>query len=355
MTGHSITSPVDNPQDWDTASPETSGLSRSRLQTMNAAIRSGEFKELTSVLIARNGKLVHESYFDKDARDGLRNTRSVTKTVTGILVGIAIDHHKITDVSQSILSFLPNRQTVQHPDPRKSAITIEDFLTMSSLLECDDWNSFSRGNEERMYLVEDWVQFTLDLPIKGFPAWTTKPADSPYGRSFSYCTAGVVTLGAVLERATGLPIPDFASQYLFTPLNIQPVEWQFTPLGSAMTGGGLGLRSRDLLKIGQLYLNKGLWNGTQVVSERWVSISTQPHVQIDEATEYGYLWWLKTFTSGNQSQRAYFMTGMGGNRVIVFPEIETVVVVTSTNYALRNAHQLTDQVIHEYVLPAIQS
>ena len=223
MTVNSMTSPVDHPQDWDTARPEASGLSRARLQTMEAAIRAGDFKALTSVLIARNGKLVYESYFDAAAMDGLRNTRSVTKTVTGILVGIAMDQGKITDVSQSILSFLPDKQTMQHPDPRKHAITIEDFLTMSSLLECDDWNSFSRGNEERMYLVEDWVQFTLDLPIKGFPAWTTRPGDSPYGRSFSYRTAGVVTLGTVLERATGLPIPDFASQYLFTPLTISPL------------------------------------------------------------------------------------------------------------------------------------
>ena len=339
---------------WETASPESTGLSLNRLQTMETAVRSGTFHNLTSLLIARQGKLVYEAYFDDDAANGLRNTRSATKTVTGMLIGIAIDQRKLPGVEVPVLPFFPDKQPVQNPDLRKAHITVEDLLTMSSLLECDDWNAFSHGNEERMYLIEDWVQFFLDLPIKGFPAWATKPADAPYGRSFSYCTAGVVALGALLEKTTGKSIPEFADKHLFAPLDIQTVEWQFTPLGLAMTGGGLALRSRDLLKLGQLYLNGGVWNGRHIVSEQWVHASLRPHAQIDDKTEYGYLWWLKPFQLGGNSFVAYFMTGMGGNKVVVFPELKMVIVITSTNFALRNAHQLTDQVLTEHILAAIE-
>ncbi|HEX4921974.1 MAG TPA: serine hydrolase [Candidatus Bathyarchaeia archaeon] len=338
--------------DWTTATSKSAGVSSSHLREMENKIIVGEFKKISSILIARHGNLVYEKYFD-GTESSLRNTRSATKTVASILVGIAIDKGLLASVHESVLSFFPDKQPVKNPDPRKDKMTVEDLLTMSSILECDDSNQFSRGNEERMYVIEDWIKFTLDLPVKGFPGWTTKPADSPYGRSFSYCTAGAVTVGGVLERATKMTLEKFAEKYLFDPVKISRAEWQYTPLGSASTAGGLGLRGRDLLKLGQVYLNNGSWRGKRIVSEDWVKTSTRPHVQVDEETQYGYFWWLKKYGTSDKKISAFCMLGNGGNKVCVFPSLDMVVVVTSTNYNTRGMHEQTDQILSDYILESV--
>jgi len=338
---------------WITTLPLEAGFSQARLDEMQAAIRKGDFKSITSVLIARHGKLVYESYFDDAGAEALRNTRSATKTITSMLVGVAIDKRLLPGVDARVFSFFPEEHPVENPDPRKEQITVEDFLTMSSLLECDDENEFSRGNEERMYLIEDWIKFTLDLPVRGFPAWVPKPKDSPYGRSFSYCTAGASTLGGVLEKATKQKVADFAAANLFAPLGITKAEWQYSPMGIAQTGGGLALRSRDYLKLGQLYLNGGRWNGKQLISADWVKRSTTPHAQVDDQTEYGYFWWLKSFSTAKGKYPAYLMQGSGGNKVAIFPEQDMVVVITTTNYHERGAHQISDKLLTDYILGSL--
>ena len=344
-----------DPHDWSSIDLSSAGISVQRLEQMEQGIKAGDFKAITSVLIARHGKLAYEHYFDSDGIDALRNTRSATKTITGMLVGAAIERRLIPSVDAHALDYLQDKLPLQNPDPRKNQITIEDFLTMSSLLECDDENSFSRGNEERMYLVEDWAKFTLDLPIRGFPGWQAKPKDSPYGRSWSYCTAGATTLGVVLERAVKTPVQDFARDVLFAPLGITSVKWQFQPLGPAMTGGGLELRSRDLLKLGQLYLDGGKWNGRQIISPAWVETSLRPHANAREDTDYGYLWWLQTFHVHGRSLHSYGMYGTGGNKVLVFPDESLVVVVTTTNYQVQGAGALTEKLIVDYVLDSAVS
>ncbi len=337
---------------WSIASPSAEGISTERLAEMDQAIKAGEFKAITSVVIARHGKLVYERYYDSDGVDGLRNTRSATKTLTGVLIGAAIDRHLIPGVQAHVMDYLQDKLPLQNPDARKSKITIEDFLTMSSLLECDDENSYSQGNEERMYLVEDWAKFTVDLPIRGFPDWQTKPSDSPYGRSWSYCTAGATTLGVVLERAVRQPVPEFARKVLFAPLGVTSVKWQLQPLGTAMTGGGLLMRSRDLLKIGQLYSNGGSWNGRQIISQEWVEQSLRPSANAREDTDYGYFWWLQTFHAQASSLRSFGMYGTGGNKLLVFPDQALVVVITTTNYRVPGASALTDKLLVDYVLKA---
>ncbi len=347
---HDNFAPESRSDGWATSDASSAGLERAALLRMEQAIASGEFKKITSILVARHARLAYEAYFNSSI-DSLRDTRSATKTITSMLVGIALDQHLLPGLDAKLASYFPEKQPFANPDPRKAAITIEDVLTMSSLMECDDWNDFSRGNEERMYLIEDWVKFYLDLPVRGFPPWVSKPRDSPYGRSFSYCTAGVVTLGGVLEKAAHEKLADFAATNLFRPLGIQSVQWSYSPLGLAMGGGGLRLASRDLLKLGQLYLNGGSWNGKRIIPESWVKSSTTPHAQIDEQTQYGYLWWLKDFKTGDKTWSAYFMSGNGGNKVAVFPQLDMVVVITSTNYNTKGMHEQTERLQTDYILP----
>ena len=347
---------------WTKGNPADVQINPARLQTMEAAIKAGEFKKIGSVLIARHGNLVYECYFDGDATT-LRDTRSATKSITGILIGLAIQENKLSGVDVSILALLPeHRRRLENPDPRKDKITVEDFLTMSSPLECDDWNDASRGNEERMYLIEDWAQFILDLPIAGHMRIGEKSDPPKYGRNFSYCTGGVFTLSEVIQKTTGMRTDQYAQQKLFTPLGIKPenVSWVFSPLGIPQTGGGLRLTSPDLLKIAQLYLNGGKWpdrsaNAQQLINQAWVTASTTPHAQINDHQEYGYLWWLQSFPSADGgSYHAFFMTGNGGNKVLVFPALDMAVVITSTNYNTRGMHEQTDKLLGDYILASIQ-
>ncbi len=326
---------------------------------MEGAVDSGQFQKIGSVLVEQDGRLIYEHYFQGDAHT-LRDTRSATKSITSILTGIAIDSHKISSVSAPLFSFFLGRK-VENPDPRKAKITLEDLLTMSSLLECDDWNDFSRGNEERMYTVEDWTQFALDLPVRGF---VRLPEDTPptYGRRFSYCTAGAFLMGQVLQQATGEAADVYAQRVLFDPLGIHDARWVYSPLGAPQTGGGLRLSSLDLLKIAELYRSGGEVQGRRIVSAEWIQASTTPHARVPpqgddsagEPTDYGYFWWLKTFHAGVRAYPAWYMSGNGGNKVLVIPSLRLSVVITSTNYNTRGMHEQTEKLLTDYILPSVQ-
>jgi CubicO group peptidase (beta-lactamase class C family) len=125
-------------------------------------------------------------------------------------------------------------------------------------------------------------------------------------------------------------------------------------LNIPQTGGGLRLTSRDLAKVAQLYLYDGKVNGKQLITQQWVRASTTPHAQIKEKQDYGYLWWLQSFQSGDRSYQAFYMTGNGGNKVLNFPSLDMTVVITSTNYNTRGMHEQTEKLLTDYVLPSIR-
>jgi CubicO group peptidase (beta-lactamase class C family) len=313
------------------------------LTRLEDEIRIGTFRKITSVLAARGGDVVYEHYVEGDA-ETLRNTRSVTKTVAGMLIGIAIERGEIRGVDVPLLSFFDDLAPVAHDGPAKRQVTLEDVLTMSSAFDCDDYDPDSPGNEELMYETPDWLRFAVDLPMR----------DAADRGTWRYCTAGVTALAGVLERATGRSLEAYASEQLFGPLGIIGAQWTHAPSGLAMTGGGLELRSRDLLALGQLALDGGRRGDRQVLPSAWVTASMTAHRHVDDAlTDYGYLWWLRTMPLGDRAVQAAMMQGNGGNKVAVIPELDAVVVITSTNFGTRGMHEQTDTILVEHVLPSL--
>ncbi len=348
--------PVDRSGAWTLLTPEQSGVAAEQWAPLRQALDGEEYPGISSVLVARDGHLLYERYRDTDA-DGdsvalLRDTRSATKTVTGMLVGIAFDQGLFGAVDDPIMPLFADHRAA-NPDPRKAQTSFADLLTMSSLLECNDDNPYSSGNEERMYVTEDWTGFVLDLPIKGFAPWMSKPEDSPYGRSFSYCTAGVYLLGAAVQRVVGENLAEFAAKHLEGPLGIETVRWNQSPLGVGVGGGGTRYRSRDLLRLGELLRLGGRWGEQQVISAKWVEQTLSVQVNARDDADYGYLIWRFNYTVDDQQHRVWAMSGNGGNYVYIHPQSGSVAVITSTAYNQRYAHPNTQKMFAEMVLPVL--
>ena len=312
-------------------------------QRLSETVSSGQYGRITSLWIEQNGVVIYEGYFNEADRDTLHNMRSAGKTVTGLLVGIAIDNGLVDGVDIKVASFFDDLRPFENRDPRKEDITLEDLLTMSGPLECDDWNSFSRGNEERMYLVEDWSAFFFNLPIKNRPSWEIPDDDGGFGRIFAYCTAGAQLLGEIVERAADETAAVYASRQLFGPIGITNPKWNYASSGKAHLGGGLELITADWARVARLYVNRGRVGTEQIISESWLDASMADHVQIDEVTNYGYLWWRPRYEVGGATYAANAMSGSGGNRVYVLPEFQMAIVLTKSDFRDGEAHKKSDR------------
>nr|WP_295376833.1 serine hydrolase [Pseudoxanthomonas sp.] len=338
---------------WDVADAGREGWKLERFAALEAAIARGDFPGVTSVLVAQDGRLVYERYFNGGGPDVLNDTRSATKSVTALLVGAAIDRGLLPDAHARVYDHFRDLAPWQHDSARKQAITVEDLLTMSSAWDCDDENPFSSGNEERMYVSEHWTRFALDLPLRGYAPWVKRPEQSPHGRTFSYCTAGSFLLGALVERVSGKPLPEFAAEVLERPLGITRVQWNRSSEGVGMGGGGTRYRSRDLAKLGQLVVDGGTWHDRRILSAGWIELALTVHAQAREDADYGYQFWRFRFTRDGREQPAWTMSGNGGNYVFMVPERKLVAVITRTSYNQRDVHPQSQRMFGDYLLMAM--
>ncbi|WCO02965.1 serine hydrolase domain-containing protein [Psychroserpens ponticola] len=323
------------------------------LNEMDSIVKSGKYEQITSILVAQNGQVLFEKYYNDNTVDSKHNTRSATKTMATLLTGIAIDKGFVASEKDNIFTYLKHTLPVKNPDKRKEIITIEDLLTMTSVLECDDSNWHSRGHEERMYFIEDWTQFLVDLPVRSYP-FGPKPEDAPYGRVFAYASAKAAAVAEILQNAINGDLVEFTKKHLFEPLDITDYTLNYTPKGILNTAGGSEYRSRDFLKLIQMCVNKGKWNGKQIISESWIEKATMPKVKAYDDTDYGYFMWLKSFGK-TKMYKSFYMAGNGGNKVLACPELNLTVVITATNYNNRNAHNYTDEIMNTYIIPTTEA
>lgn len=315
---------------------DKSGLDATLLSEMMYKIVGGIYPGIHSVLIIKDGKLVFEEYFYEYTKDSLHQQRSATKSFISALAGIAIDKGFIKSKNESVVSYFPE-YSLNHFSEAKKRITIEHLLTNQSGLDCDIANPKSEGNETVMGNSDDWVKFTLDLPM----------TDSAGGKGM-YCSGNPITLGRIIEKTTRLSLPDFARQTMFKDLGINSFKWHFQPdKSSSETFCQLYLRPRDMAKFGLLYLNKGFLKGNSIIPADWVTQSLKKHSLIQNVN-YGYLWWIKYLDVGGVRYYGKAAQGNGGQRIFIWEEQNLVTVITGGNY---NSQSSSDELIQKYILP----
>ncbi|WP_460473633.1 serine hydrolase domain-containing protein [Emticicia fontis] len=320
-------------------------IDASKIEEMNRLVTINKLKEITSVVVIKDGKLLLEEYFNKADRNSLHDTRSVGKSFTSTMMGIAISDGYIKDENQTLDKFYDLKQFANY-SPKKDSIKIKDLLRMSSAFNGSDSDGNSPGNEENMYPTDNWVKFGLDLGMDD---------KKVSGKQWDYFTVGVVLLGDILNKSVPESLEKYADKKLFTPLGIKNYEWQYTPQKVVNTAGGLKMSALDYARYGQLYQNKGKWNGKQILPQNWVNKSFTKYLPIPGRTHeyYGYLFWNKTFTIDGKDYETFYCAGNGGSKIYVFKDIPLTVVITAKAYNRPYGHAQVDKMMQEYILPAV--
>jgi len=327
---------------WVVATPSEVGMDGDLLRAAAERINGDRKSGIDSMLVVRRGRLVAEHYWNGHDMATLHDLRSATKSVTSVLVGIALERGVLGAVGDPVMRYMARAYPDLAGDNNSPTITLEQLLTMRSGRACDDRDPRSPGQEDKMYKSRDWVRFFLALP----------QVDPP-GERTQYCTGGVVTLGRVVAEAAGMSLAEFAARQLFGPLGIRVAAWSRFDGGRQIDAGGhLYLRPRAMAKIGQLVLQRGVWDGDDIVSGAWIDASTAEQTRFTaDARPYGYLWWRTQARLGARSIDVIFADGNGEQYIFVVPALDLVVVFTGHNYNSPAAARPL-AILGEYILPA---
>ncbi|HIH45194.1 MAG TPA: serine hydrolase [Candidatus Methanoperedenaceae archaeon] len=320
---------------WRNGTPEEHGFNSSGLADALLTMRERNIN-IHSLLVIRNGEVVVDAYFYPYNGTTVHDQASVTKSVMTTLIAIAADQGKLK-LDEPMVSFFPDR-IILNRDARKESITVRHLASMSSGLDCTSERDEATLNE--MMASPDWVQFTLDRKVVWEP-----------GTHFVYCSPGLHLLSPILQNATGMTALEFGRRNLFEPLGIRDVIWTTDPQGYNVGSAELFLHPHDMAKIGYLWLNKGQWEDGQVVSRDWVEKSVMAQIDTGGDDDYGYGWWVP-----ESDPALYSAIGRGGQRIIVVPEWNLIVVTTGGGFDFDEIEPLLTATIMDMgkTLPANQ-
>jgi CubicO group peptidase (beta-lactamase class C family) len=305
---------------WSATDAAESGVDNAALKEIYADMVRDPERDLKGIVIVRHAHLVSEHYFNGDTADSLHDIRSATKSLTSLLMGVAVQKGLVHNVDDSIALYLPGL-----PKDGKEKITIKDLLTMRSGLDAYDDEASSPGNENTLDASSDWIRTVYAIPMKLSP-----------GSKYVYCSLNAFLTGAIIENVSRMPLDQFARTNLFGPLGIENYSWRHVPIGRTTGQGNLSITTRDAAAIGELILDDGVVHGKRVLSHEWITNSVASQVAISDsdpyADFYGYMWYTKGEPVGTREVEVHFASGNGGNKIYIVPSFDMVVAITSSAY-----------------------
>jgi CubicO group peptidase (beta-lactamase class C family) len=320
-----------------------------QLSEMESLILKDSLPNTHSVIISIKGEIIYEEYFNGYNSKIPHDTRSASKSISSAVVGIAKDQSLFKNVEQFIFNFLPKHYQPQK-ESLKSKIDIKSLLTMSSGLDAIDYgigaNPKSTAREDRYQMTKDWTESIVNAPMIHAP--NTKA---------NYGSANPYLLGVAIDSMVTEPLELFISQNLFEKLGISNYILQTDLSGRPYFGGGMYLTPIDMIKFGELYLNKGRLNGNKVLSENWIENSFKNYHVLENTVDkngYGYLWWHNDYSFKGTSIKSIEARGAGGQYIFVLPQLDMVVVITSGNY-VNGKTQQPELILEDYILPHIKN